>query len=214
MSIEVWFAYALAATVLLLIPGPTILLVVSQSLAHGRKVVPAATAGVALGDATAMTASLLGMGAVLAASATLFTALKWIGALYLIWLAWKLWRSAGQLSRAALAGALPEKPRPMALKRIFWNAYVVTALNPKGIVFFVAFLPQFVDPAHPMVPQLLLLGGTFLVLATINAAAYGYLAGSLRSKLTSPRLMANAQRVGAGFLFSAGLLTAAWSRAQ
>ncbi len=210
MSIEVWLAYTLAATVLLLIPGPTILLVVSQSLAHGRKVVPAAVAGVTLGDATAMTASLLGMGAVLAASATLFTILKWFGALYLIWLAWKLWRNADALAKSGLVGALPAAGG----KKIFWNAFVVTALNPKGIVFFVAFLPQFVNPALPATPQLLILGSTFLVLAAINAALYGYLAGALRTKLSSPRVMANAQRVGAGFLFSAGALTAAWSRSN
>ncbi len=210
MSFELWLAYTLAAVILLLIPGPTVLLVVSQSLAHGRKVVPAATAGVALGDAVAMVTSLLGMGAVLAASATLFTVLKWFGVAYLLWLAWKLWRSAEGLTRSGLAKALPVAHG----RRIFRDAFVVTALNPKGIVFFVAFLPQFVDPALPAAPQLMILGATFLVLGSINAAAYGLLAGSLRGKLTSPRMMARAQRVGAGFLFSSAVLTAAWSRAS
>ncbi len=203
-------AYSLAATVLLLIPGPTILLVVSQSLVQGRKVVPTAVAGVTLGDAVAMAASLLGMGAVLAASATLFIALKWIGAAYLIWLAWKLWCNADSLAKSGLVGVLPVAGG----KRIFWNAFVVTALNPKSIVFFVAFLPQFVDTAVPATPQLLILGATFLVLAAINATFYGYLAGALRSKLARPRPIAGAQRVGAGFLFSAGVLTAAWSRSS
>lgn len=210
MSFEIWLAYTIAATVLLMIPGPTILLVISQSLAHGRKIVPAAVAGVTLGDATAMLASLLGMGALLAASATLFTILKWFGAAYLIWLAWRLWVSAGTLAKTGLADALP----PAGGKRIFWNAFVVTALNPKSIVFFVAFLPQFVNPALPATPQLIILGSTFLILAAVNAAFYGYLAGAMRSRLANPRLMAGAQRVGAGFLFSAGVLTAAWSRSS
>ncbi|GAB5467840.1 MAG: LysE family translocator [Rhodospirillales bacterium] len=205
MSLEIWLAYSLAATVLLCIPGPTILLVVSQSLSHGRGVVPSAVAGVTLGDATAMAVSLLGLGALLATSASLFLLFKWVGVAYLVWLAWRLWRSAGAVTA-------PQSLPPVAKSRIFWNAFVVTALNPKGIVFFVAFLPQFVDPTAAAWPQLLILGGTFLVLAAINAALYGYLAGSLRQTMTSPRLLAGAQRVGAGFLLSAGLLTAAWSR--
>ncbi len=93
MSLEAWFAFAAASAIMLAIPGPTILLVVSYALGHGRKTALATVTGVALGDFTAMTASLFGLGAVLAASATLFTVLKWVGGAYLIWLGIKLWRA-------------------------------------------------------------------------------------------------------------------------
>ena len=93
MNMELWVPFVLAATLILIIPGPTILLVISQALAHGRKSVVPLVAGVIFGDFTAMTLSLLGLGAILSASASLFTILKWIGALYLIYLGIKLWRS-------------------------------------------------------------------------------------------------------------------------
>ncbi len=93
MSLEMWIAFVIAAMIVLVIPGPTILLVISQSISHGRRAVVPLVTGVTLGDFTAMTLSLLGLGAILAASATLFSVLKFIGAVYLICLGIKLWRS-------------------------------------------------------------------------------------------------------------------------
>ena len=101
MSFEQWLAFAAASAVLLAIPGPTILLVISYALGHGKKAAGATVGGVALGDFTAMTASMLGLGALLAASATLFTALKWIGAAYLIYLGVKLWRAPVSVGEAS-----------------------------------------------------------------------------------------------------------------
>src|SRR5215211_8065461 len=97
MAFENWAAFAAASTILLIIPGPTILLVVSYALGQGWRTALPMAIGVALGDFTAMTLSLLGLGALLAASATLFTILKWAGATYLIWLGIKLWRAGGAL---------------------------------------------------------------------------------------------------------------------
>ena len=94
---ESWLAFTAASTVLLLIPGPTVLLVVSYALGQGWRTALPMAVGVALGDFTAMTLSMLGVGALLAASATVFTALKWIGAAYLVWLGIKLWRAGGAL---------------------------------------------------------------------------------------------------------------------
>lgn len=93
MPIENWLAFVAASAIMLAIPGPTILLVISYALGHGRNASSATVAGVALGDFTAMTASMLGLGALLATSAALFTVLKWIGAAYLIYLGIKLWRA-------------------------------------------------------------------------------------------------------------------------
>jgi threonine/homoserine/homoserine lactone efflux protein len=139
MSIEHWLAFVAASAILLAIPGPTILLVISYALSHGRKVASATVAGVALGDFTAMTASMLGLGALLATSAMLFTVLKWVGAAYLIYLGIKLWRAPVSGQAAAVDDADVPAIRPL---RVFLHTYAVTALNPKSIVFFVAFLPQ------------------------------------------------------------------------
>ena len=97
MSIELWIAFTLASVVLLAIPGPTVMLVISYALGRGKTSGWATVPGVTLGDFTAMTASLLGAGAVLAASATLFTVLKLLGAAYLIWLGVNLWRAKPHL---------------------------------------------------------------------------------------------------------------------
>ena len=198
MELATWLAFCAAAIVMLLIPGPTILLVIGQSLGGGTRTALPLVAGVALGDLTAMTLSLAGLGAILATSATLFTALKWVGAAYLVWLGVKLWRAPVE------AGAAPPLPAGRALR----EAWLVTALNPKGIVFFVAFVPQFIDPARPFVIQAALLVATFVTLAAANAAIYAALAGRLSGAVRRPSVRRALNRVGGGVLVGAGLAVA------
>jgi homoserine/homoserine lactone efflux protein len=201
VTLELYAAYVAATLVVLAIPGPTIMLVVSYALTQGRRSAFASVLGVGLGDATAATASLMGLGAILAASATAFSVLKWIGAVYLVWLGIKLWRSRPQaLGHHQVAEVPPRK--------IFWHAYVVTALNPKGIVFFMAFLPHFIAPHAAVVPQLALLGTTFVVLGILNAAVYALAAAMLGRKLRSPSLLRLVNRIGGTFLISAAAMTA------
>lgn len=202
MTIEIWGAFVAAAMIILIIPGPTIILVVSQAIAHGRRAVIPLVCGVTLGDFTAMTLSLLGLGAILAASAALFSVLKWFGALYLVYLGVKLWRS-----KATLAD-IQSTPATASTRSLLKSTFVVTALNPKSIGFFVAFLPQFVNPARPTLPQLLVLGATFLALGTINATLYGIFAGHLRDTLRSPRVHRWFNRCGGTALIGAGIFTA------
>ncbi len=202
MSVDVWIAFVISAEIILIIPGPTILLVVSQAIAHGRRSVMPLVAGVLLGDFTAMTLSMLGLGAVLAASAALFTVLKWIGAGYLIYLGIRLWRKAPEHTPDAEAEASTTGGK------LFQSAFLVTALNPKSIAFFVAFLPQFVNPAAPLTIQLTILGATFLVMATINTALYALFAGELRDTMKSPRVRRWFDRLGGSALIGAGVFTA------
>jgi len=155
--------------VLLLIPGPTVLMVISHALVYGRRAAGATVAGVVLGDFVAMTASLAGLGAVLAAWPTLFTALRWAGAAYLVWLGVAVWRA-----RIAPAEVQPEGRAP----KLLLHAFAVTALNPKSIVFFVAFVPQFLQRTVPLLPQFLLFEATFLALAALNAGIYAGAAGT------------------------------------
>lgn len=208
MSFETWAAFAVASAIMLAIPGPTILLVVSYALSHGRRVASATVAGVALGDFTAMTASMLGVGALLATSAALFTALKWVGAAYLVYLGIKLWRApVGD-------GAIPQAEKETNARRIFLHAYVVTALNPKSIIFFVAFLPQFLDPAAPALTQMVVFETTFVILATLNAAAYALLASMARGAIRKPSVQRIVNRTGGSLLIGAGMLAAGFRKAS
>ncbi|WGD31554.1 LysE family translocator [Ancylobacter sp. WKF20] len=207
MPIETWLAFVAASAVLLVIPGPTILLVVSYALGQGRKVALPVATGVALGDFTAMTLSMLGLGALLATSATLFTVLKWIGALYLIWLGIKLWRAGG----TPLIGEARTTGRPLGM---LLHAWIVTALNPKSITFFVAFLPQFLDPAGDFLTQMAIFETTFLVLAATNAFGYALIAGRLRGAIGTPRIVAAINRIGGTLLIGAGVATLAWRNAK
>ncbi len=209
MSFEHWLAFAAASAIMLAIPGPTILLVISYALGHGRRTTGATVAGVALGDFTAMTASMLGLGALLATSAAIFTVLKWVGAAYLVWLGIKLWRAPVAGADGFPAGAAPRE-RPL---RIFAHAYVVTALNPKSIVFFVAFLPQFLDLSQPILPQMVIFEITFLVLATLNATTYALMASAARGTIRKPAVQRAVNRVGGSLLIGAGVLTAGLRRA-
>ena len=207
MSIETWLAFAAASAVLLIIPGPTILLVVSYALGQGWRTALPMSVGVALGDFTAMTLSMLGIGALLAASATVFTILKWIGAAYLVWLGIKLFRAGGTL-RA--------EPRQSAASswRMMGHAWLVTALNPKSITFFVAFLPQFLDRSGDFWTQMLVFEATFLVLAFLNALGYALAASRARRAVANPRVLSIVNRTGGTLLVGAGVATVAMRSGQ
>ncbi|NKC33210.1 LysE family translocator [Falsiroseomonas selenitidurans] len=198
MDLHLWLAFCAAAIAMLLIPGPTILMVVGQSLGGGTRQALPLVAGVALGDLTAMTLSLAGLGAILATSATLFAALKYAGAAYLVWLGIRMWRAPSQ----------PDAAPPLSAGRALREAWLVTALNPKGIVFFVAFVPQFLDPARPFLPQAAILVASFVTLASLNATAYALLAARLSTALRRPGLRRALNRGGGAVLVGAGLAVA------
>lgn len=206
MSIEIWIAFVLAATLVLIIPGPTIILVMSQAIVHGRRSVIPLVIGVALGDLTAMTLSLLGLGAIMASSAALFTALKWVGVIYLIYLGVSLLRvQPNDQHQEVVAQKLPRRS-------FLRSAYVVTALNPKGIAFFVAFMPQFVNSGSEPFSQLVILGATFIILAIINAGVYAVFAGQLRETMRNAKVRRIFNRCGGTALIGAGVVTATLSR--
>jgi threonine/homoserine/homoserine lactone efflux protein len=194
-------AFAAASVVLLVIPGPTVIMVVSQALGHGARVAVASVIGVGLGDLAAATLSLLGVATVLAASATAFVALKWVGAVYLIGIGIRMWHSpVAPLIVDAAADDTAARSWP-----VFRDAFLVTLLNPKSIVFFAAFVPQFVAPGHAFAPQAGVLIVTFVVLGMINAAGYAALAGSARRLMTRPSVLRVATRTGAALLISAAM---------
>lgn len=199
MSLELFIPFRIATAILLATPGPTILLVVSYGLAQGRGVALAVVAGVILGDLLAMSATLLGLGVILTTSAALFTAIKWAGAAYLAWMGWRMIHSAGTTTAdlAQVAG----KSRGMA----FRDSALVTLLNPKSIGFFVAFVPQFIDPSAPVAPQFGMMIATFVGLDGVNAL----LSARLRSKVARPDRMAWLQRGSGAVLIALAAFTAA-----
>lgn len=202
MPLETWAAFAAASAVLLIIPGPTILLVVSYALGQGWRTALPMAVGVALGDFTAMTLSMLGIGALLAASASVFTILKWIGAAYLIYLGIKLFRAGGTM-RAEPRNTASSSIRMMA------HAWLVTALNPKSITFFVAFLPQFIDRYGDFWTQMAIFEATFLALAFANAFGYALVAARARDLVRNPRAIGIFNKAGGTLLVGAGIATVA-----
>jgi len=196
---HVLLAFVLASFFLLVVPGPTIIMVVSQALAHGKRVALASVLGVGLGDLFAATLSIVGVGTLLATSATAFTVLKWVGAAYLIWIGIKMWRAPVSSFK------LVDKKDGSASSTVFRDAFLVTLFNPKGIVFFVAFVPLFIQPSAEFTPQAVVFISVFVILGVFNAAAYALLAAHAREWIKKPSILRIMTRLGASFLISAGL---------
>lgn len=161
MSLETWLLFSGAALVVILIPGPLSLLMISNSLNYGlRRSYPAFLGGV-IASICLLSASALGLGALLLASEQLFSALKIVGALYLFYLAWQSWQQSRQPSQGA---NVPEAAPIPRFRALFGRAFVLGASNPKDILFFAAFLPQFLSAQQPFLPQLLIMIATWTVL--------------------------------------------------
>lgn len=210
MIFETWIAFTASSAAFLLFPvGPTILLVVTLGMSNGPRIAPAAASGVALGDFTAMTVSLAGLGALIMASAQAFAVFKWIAAAYLIWLGIRTIRSARDAGDNA-----SESHSTTSSLRAFFHCAGVTALNPKPIAFFVAFVPHFIDPAAPIMPQFAAVIATFTCLAWLNAFLYARLAGRLGGVIRRPSILAWFKRVSGTILIGMGLTTAALRRSS
>jgi threonine/homoserine/homoserine lactone efflux protein len=167
-------------------------------MSHGKRAKLPLVTAVALGDSTALLLSLVGLGTLLAASAFWFTVVKIAGGVYLLFLGIKMFR-AGISPVEVLKPAAPD-----SMWRLFGNTWLVTALNPKGIVFFVAFLPQFINRHADINHQLWMLAITFVVMATINATLYAVFASTAASFLASRRAKQGFNLAGGSLLSIAG----------
>ena len=176
--------YVTAVVALVATPGPAVLYVVARSLEGGRRAGLAATLGISAGTLAHVGLAAGGVSALLAASAPAFRAVKLLGAIYLIWLGVRTWRSG--------RSAAPITARRRAARGIVLEGALVNLTNPKTAVFFLAFLPQFIDPTRGAVSQAVLLGAIFVALALVSDAVYAWLAGGL---------------AGSGWLAGAGSLT-------
>ena len=205
MVLEVWVAFVLASSALMLVPGPAMIFMIGIALNEGFSRALSALPGLALGLVVSIAISLLGAGTVLLASAQLFALLKLAGAAYLIYLGARLWFSE-PITHI-------EKSECDAGRRdLFWSAFLVAVLNPKALIFYIAFLPQFIDARTAALPQFLILGLTFCLIALL-AAVISALAGSgLRQGAKSAKTLTILNRCGAGAMVASGVLTASSAR--
>jgi homoserine/homoserine lactone efflux protein len=162
MTIELWLVYCAAAIGLSLTPGPNGLLCLTHGACFGFRPAVWTVLGGALGFFALIAASLAGMGALLAASEAAFTAAKWIGAAYLVWLGIRIWRAPAPQIRLGAAPGRDGRPH-----RLFLQGLLVAVSNPKALIFFAAFLPQFMVPGLGFGTQLLVFGGTFVAVEIV-----------------------------------------------
>ncbi|PUA42287.1 LysE family translocator [Pseudomonas protegens] len=201
MNPETWLLFSGAALVVILIPGPLSLLMISNSLNHGlHRSYPAFLGGV-LASICLLSASALGLGAVLMASEQLFSTLKIVGALYLFYLARQSWLQSRQHKQGAVLMDAAPIPRFRAL---FGRAFVLGASNPKDILFFAAFLPQFLSAQQPFMPQLLIMLATWTLLDLGCKLAYGLGARGAAGYLRSGKGQSWFNRLSAGLFGAAG----------
>lgn len=207
MTFETWLTFVLASALVVLIPGPNIVLTVSYAVRNGLRSGVATVPGVVLGALVAMSLSLAGAGAVLAASVVWFSVLKLLGGMYLLWLAYTLWNAAVEEIEVG------ETHGVASLSALFWQSFLVSVLNPKGPAFYIAFVPQFVAADGPVFGQFALLVVTFLGVATLNSLAWLFFASGLRRRLQRPSIRRLLNRIGAGCLGLAGLFAIGAGRA-
>ncbi|MEV7005838.1 LysE family translocator [Streptosporangium sp. NPDC051022] len=176
ISMSTFLVFAVTSLALVLVPGPNHLYIAARGIAQGRAAGLASAFGVETGTMVHIAAAAAGLSYVIARSATLFNVIKWAGVAYLFFLG----------IRALTRGQEPEaqEARPRPLRSIFMEGVVVNVLNPKVILFFLAFLPQFVRPEAGSVPlQIVVLGGTLLVIGLVSDIIYAAGAGALGSRL-------------------------------
>lgn len=173
--------FLLTSLVVVLIPGTGTLYTISTGVSNGRRAGIAAAFGCTLGIVPHLIASALGLSAIMNMSAQVFSVVKLAGAAYLLYLAWQMWRDTGTMAKESGDDHL------LRWRQVSWRGVVLNLLNPKLTIFFLAFLPQFIDKEASVAPQLLGLSGVFMVMTFVVFACYALIAGTLRSLLSGER---------------------------
>lgn len=196
MTLEIYIAYIVACFVIALVPGPTVTVIVANSLAHGSRAGLLNVAGTQLGLALMMAILVVGLSSVIAAMGWLFDWLRWAGAAYLVWLGWKLLRAPD---------AMVDLQKSSVPKGGFLlQGFLVLMANPKALLWFGAFIPQFIDPAGNYVGQIVLLGVTAMAVALLSDGAYAVLTGRASAMLSRKRVRL-VSRLSGGFLIGGGI---------
>ena len=196
MSLEIYLAYVLACLLITIVPGPTVTVIVANSLAHGTRAGLLNVAGTQLGLALMMGTLIVGLSSVIEAMGWLFDWLRIAGALYLVWLGWKLIRSPDM--------EISLKSQSIPRGGFFAQGLLVLLANPKALLWFGAFIPQFVDPKGNYVAQIALLGVTAMAVAALTDGAYAVLTGRAGALFSRGRIRL-LSRLGGGFLIGGGI---------
>ncbi|MBZ0218476.1 MAG: LysE family translocator [Fimbriimonadaceae bacterium] len=204
-SLEIYLAFVLASFLVAIVPGPSVTVIIANSLAHGTRAGLLNVAGTQLGVALVLLVLLAGLTTIVETMAVWFEWVKLAGAAYLVWLGIKLWRSDGSLGDVTAA----KTPR----KGFFWQGFIVVLGNPKLLFFFGAFIPQFIDPKGEFLIQVAILGVTFMVVAGIFDSVYAILAGRAGSMLARSRVRL-LERISGSFLIGGGIWLALARRAE
>ncbi|MEM7506991.1 MAG: LysE family translocator [Pseudomonadota bacterium] len=204
MSIEVWLAYIAAFTLLSLIPGPSVFMVIGQSLSRGLDAAFYCIAGDLLGGVVMMTVAYIGLGTLLAASSGVYLLVKWAGVAYMAWLGLSQILAARRMVEADLTAPATSAIRAGSLRA----GFLTGILNPKAIFFYVAFLAQFMNPAFPLTPQFLILMATSTTIVLVVLAAYALLAAQARRAFQSLRARKRMGYTGGTFLLGGSAIMA------
>ena len=196
MTLEIYIAYIVACFVIALVPGPTVTVIVANSLAHGSRAGLLNVAGTQLGLALMMAILVVGLSSVIAAMGWLFDWLRWAGAAYLVWLGWKLLRAPE---------AMVDIQKSSVPKGGFLlQGFLVLMANPKALLWFGAFIPQFIDPTGNYVGQIVVLGVTAMAVALVSDGAYAVVTGRASAMLSRKRVRL-VSRLSGGFLIGGGI---------
>jgi len=195
VSVELYLAYVLACIIITVIPGPTVTLIVANSLTHGSRAGLLNVLGTQFGLGLMMLVLAIGLTSVIATMGIWFDWLRLIGAAYLIWIGWKLIRSSGGIAQHANA------PRPRG--GFVLQGFLVLLGNPKALLWFGAFIPQFIDPSTDYVRQVVLLGLTAMAAAAVSDGGYALLAGGARNLMSKSRVRV-ISRIGGVCLIGGG----------
>jgi homoserine/homoserine lactone efflux protein len=202
MSFTTWLSFFLAGTVIAISPGSGAVLSMSHGLAYGVKKASGTVLGLQLGLVLVLLIAGAGVGSLLLASSVAFTVVKTVGALYLIWLGLSQWRSKAQASAISTAGMAAH---PSLRQRVL-TGFLTNATNPKGIIFMVAVLPQFISKGAPLLPQLAILGVTMVAIDTTVMHGYAFLASSMQRFFRDPRAVKLQNRFFGAVLMAVGAL--------
>lgn len=197
MSFEIWIALLGTAVLISLSPGAGAATAMSAGLTYGVRGASWTTLGLMTGYAVQIIVVSIGLGSLIATSPELFQLIKWVGVAYLAWLGIQFWRQRQSADIESQISA----PGPTR----FWQATLVNITNPKGVVFLVALIPQFLDPAYPQQLQLLLISATLLIIDMCVMTGYSGLAASLRHRFADPVAMLWQQRLTGSALIAAAM---------
>ncbi|MBI1385666.1 MAG: LysE family translocator [Rhizobiales bacterium] len=196
MDLPTYLAYVAACIAVVAVPGPSVTLIIANSMRHGTRAGLATVLGTQLGLAVLLAVLAGGLASVVASASVVFDVVRWVGAAYLVFLGVQMWRSGGRL------GAMDAAPPPR--RGFVLEAFLVLLANPKALLFFGAFIPQFVDPSGNVLAQTLALGATFIAVAIVLDGAYALAAGRAGGLLTrgNVRLV---ERLSGSFLIAGGI---------